>query len=126
MEYVWALLAKERVLVNIEQKQQERATVVTVRERRLMADLAPEFKVFVLGAVKQGKSLLILDLSEVAVMDSSGLGALVSVLKGLGVKGELRVVGLSPAVRELFRLTRMDRVFKIYDDIATALGESPV
>jgi anti-sigma B factor antagonist len=116
------LFGERGILVKIDKRQEDRAIVITVGEPRLTADLAPTFKAFVLEALSpKAGALLILDLSAVSVMDSSGLGALVSVLKGLGGKGDLRVVGLSRGVRELFRLTRMDRVFRIYENVDSAL-----
>jgi anti-sigma B factor antagonist len=56
---------------------------------------------------------VILDLSQVEFIDSSGLGAIVGVMKLLGPSRPLEVAALSDAVRKLFRLTRMDTVFKI-------------
>jgi anti-anti-sigma factor len=48
-------------------------------------------------------------------MNSSGLGALVSILKAVRSTGaELFICSLSEQVKMIFQLTKMDRVFKIF------------
>jgi anti-sigma B factor antagonist len=49
-------------------------------------------------------------------IDSSGLGAIVSALKTIGRNGDLVLCGIKETVMSLFRLTRMDRVFRIFTD----------
>lgn len=64
---------------------------------------------------------VVMDLSSVTFMDSSGLGAMVSALKQL--KGrKLEIAGLSPVVAKVFKLTRMDQVFVVHDDVDAALS----
>jgi anti-sigma B factor antagonist len=58
--------------------------------------------------------VLLLDLSEVEFLDSSGLGAVVAARKLLGKQYRLALAGLQPAVEKVLRLTHMDRVFPIY------------
>ena len=53
-------------------------------------------------------------------MDSSSLGAMVAVLKQVGGTGKMVILGASGAVLELFKLTRMDRIFTLTDDMETA------
>ncbi|HSO67421.1 MAG TPA: STAS domain-containing protein, partial [Desulfatirhabdiaceae bacterium] len=62
-----------------------------------------------------------LDLTYVEFIDSSGLSVLISVLKTLAGKGELLLCSISNTVMSLFKLTRMDRIFKIYDSVEEAL-----
>ncbi|MCY4180240.1 MAG: STAS domain-containing protein [Litoreibacter sp.] len=71
-------------------------------------------------AVDESQGRVIMDLSGVNFMDSSGLGAMVSALKLL--KGrKLELAGLTPVVAKVFKLTRMDQVFIIHTDLNTAL-----
>lgn len=65
---------------------------------------------------------VILDLHGVNFMDSSGLGAIISVRKTLGARGELRLAGVQPEVRALFELTRLIRVLPLYEDVQQALS----
>jgi anti-sigma B factor antagonist len=57
---------------------------------------------------------VILDLSRVAFIDSSGLGAIVSVMKLLAPARKLELAGLTENVAKVLRLTRMDTIFVIH------------
>jgi anti-sigma B factor antagonist len=61
-------------------------------------------------------------MSQVSFIDSSGLGAVVSVLKHMGSQGKFHLVSVTPAVMAVLRLTRMDRVFKIFSTRQDALA----
>ncbi|MEL6614548.1 MAG: STAS domain-containing protein [Bacteroidota bacterium] len=89
-------------------------TVVRLREARLDAHVAVDLKRRLASMIDAGLRRLVLDLTDVQFMDSSGLGALVAALKLVGHDGELALAGVHPGVHELFALTRMDRVFQIY------------
>ncbi|MFN8642342.1 MAG: STAS domain-containing protein [Candidatus Binatia bacterium] len=91
-------------------------------EARIDARVAAELKRQLLDAVNAGHGLIALDLSDVDFIDSSGLGAIVSALKHLGGRGDLVIVGAKPTVRNLFRLTRMDKVFRMYGGEADAIA----
>jgi anti-sigma B factor antagonist len=68
---------------------------------------------------------VVLDLSEVGFMDSTGLGAMLSCLRLMKAKGgSLRVCSLKPEVRRLFDMVMMDRVFDIHPDVETALAKA--
>ena len=63
----------------------------------------------------QANSKLVLDLSLLSFVDSSGLGAMLSCLRQLSAKGgDLKLCGMSKQVRALFELVRMHRIFDIY------------
>ncbi len=95
--------------------------VLRVDERRLDARVAVGFKTQA-AAMVEGGALVVLDLSPVAFMDSSGLGALVGVLKQCGRRGDLALAGVNAPVLELLKLTRMDRVFAIHDSVDAAVA----
>ena len=57
---------------------------------------------------------VVLDMSRVAFLDSSGLGAVVAVMKLLAPDRKLELSGLTPTVEKVFRLTRMDSIFTIH------------
>ncbi len=74
--------------------------------------------------VRDGSLRLVVDLSEVHRIDSTGLGALVTTLKGARDRGgELVLASLTPPVRTVVELTRLHRVFDIYDDAEAAAAE---
>ena len=102
----------------------EGALVVHLGEERLDAAIAIRFKDRMREITTQPARRVILDLSPVNFLDSSGLGAVVAVMKSLAPARQLELSGLSPNVEKVFRLTRMDSVFRIHSDIDAALGNA--
>ncbi len=67
--------------------------------------------------VASGNNLVLLDLADVNFIDSSGLGALIAVLKMLRTAGgDLYLCSLAAPVKHLFMLTRMDGIFETIGD----------
>lgn len=89
---------------------------------RLTALGANAFRHEVSQLIDGGSNRIVIDLSEVRFVDSSGLGAIVGLLKKVGNRGEVVVCGLSDAVRQMFRVTRMERVFQIHPDARAAIA----
>ena len=88
---------------------------------RLDAVTAPDLKAQLKRLAKDGHIQLIVDLTDVPFIDSSGLAALVSGLKAVReAGGAMKLAGLSEQTRTVFTLTRLDRVFEIYPDAASA------
>ena len=98
--------------------------VIQILEARLGADKAEAFKQTLGQYPQAGNRRLILDLSQVEFIDSSGLGAIFSLRKQLGDDGELIIFGATEPVTDMFKLTRMDRVFAIYQTLKEALATS--
>ncbi len=92
--------------------------IVTVAEARIDAAVAIQFKDRMRGLTDDGPERVVLDLSQVTFLDSSGLGAVVAVMKQAGPARKLELAGLTPTVAKVFHLTRMDTVFTIHDDVA--------
>jgi anti-sigma B factor antagonist len=68
---------------------------------------------------------VILDMSAVHFLDSSGLAALVSGLKTTRERsGWLRLAGITPQAANIFKLSQLDRVFSIFPSVETALNHS--
>ena len=81
------------------------------------------FKQAVLDEVEQGVRLVIIDFSRAAYIDSSGLGALVSLGKRLReLGGDLRLAALNDDLRTLFELTRLDALFPLYSSRDDAIA----
>ena len=89
-------------------------TIAVVPVDELDASNAGEFKRDI-APVLQANTRLVLDLSRLRFVDSSGLGAMLSCLRQLSSKsGDLKLCGMSKQVRALFELVRMHRIFDIY------------
>ena len=97
--------------------------VVVIEDRRIDAAVAVRFKDRMQELTQNPKQRVVLDLSNVEFLDSSGLGAVVGSMKQLGRNRQLDLAGLTPTVDKVFRITRMDRVFKIYDTSEAALQD---
>ena len=96
--------------------------IVHVREPRIDAAGAIDFKDRMRDLASAESRRVMLDLSAVGFIDSSGLGAVVAVRKFLGPDRPLELAGLTPAVEKVFRLTRMDSVFAIHRDVPSGAG----
>ena len=89
-------------------------TIVHISVARLDVGTAPQFKDEVSKIIKIN-SKVILDLSEVPFIDSTGLGTLLSLLRQLAeCNGALKLTGLTEQVMTMFLLVRMNKVFDIY------------
>lgn len=99
------------------------AVLLAVHEERLDAHNSGDLKTQMLKLFEEGKSNLVVDLQSVRFVDSSGLGALVSGFKNASSRnGSLKLTGLQLQVKSMFELTRLHRVFEIYNDAEEALG----
>ncbi len=96
--------------------------VVDCFEARLDAKVAVDFKTTMAGFIEQGNKIIILNIGSVTFIDSSALGAIVSSLKLIGRDGDLMIVGAQDAIVRMFKLTRMDRVFKMFTTEDEALA----
>ena len=91
------------------------ALVARVRETRIDAAVAIRFKDRMRDVLATHPARrIILDLTMVGFLDSSGLGAVVAVMKMAAPDRSLELAGLTPTVAKVFRLTRMDQVFVIH------------
>jgi len=102
--------------------------VAAVPVEELDASNAGEFKRDI-APMLDANGKLVLDLSRLRFVDSSGLGAFISCLRKLNAKGgDLKLCGMSKQVRAVFELVRMHRVFDILgtrEDALRAFERSP-
>jgi anti-sigma B factor antagonist len=106
--------------MQLDTMQQGEVLIVTISDKRLDARNATSFRESTSEYIKAGHRKLIVNLAAVEFIDSSGLGALVSILKTLGPQGELVLCGIRASIFGLFKLTRMDKVFFIVPGEAEA------
>ena len=95
--------------------------VVLVTVEELDAGNIAEFKRRI-APVLTAHSKVVIDLSRVRFIDSSGLGAMLSCLRQLTAKsGDLKLCGLSKQVRAAFELVRLHRILDIHADRSKAV-----
>lgn len=108
--------------MDVELDEAERGTATMRLQGRLDLVSAPGLRAAVDEAVARGQARLVVDLSGVTFVDSSGLGALVAGLKrARQAGGELRLAEAGEQVMTVLTLTRLIRVLKPYATVAEAL-----
>jgi anti-sigma B factor antagonist len=96
--------------------------VVVGVDGQLIVSNRHELKQKVLDAAEGGARKVLIDFTNTGYIDSSGLGALVSLAKKLRESGgELRLAGLNEDLRTLFELTKLDTLFQIAESADTGL-----
>jgi anti-sigma B factor antagonist len=88
----------------------EDATVVSC-SGRLTSETGPELKAEVKRLIPN-KRRIVLDLTQLSYMDSSGLGAIVGLYVSCRNSGGLELINLSPRIRELLGITNVLSVFE--------------
>ena len=90
---------------------------------------APELKQVLTEAVEQGKSRVVVDLTETTFLDSTALGVLIGAVKRLRSRdGALAIVNTDQNIAKTFEITGLDQVFTILpsrDEAITALDGAP-
>ena len=82
---------------------------------------APEFKSAINRAIESGTTDLVIDLSQVSYMDSSGFGTLLGATKRVRPKGgSINLIGCSEAIERMMRITRLDTVFNLFSTVDEA------
>jgi len=103
---------------------------ITEREGKLIVRLAGDVDLehcrdvrsLLLGAAARGKDLLV-DLSEVTYLDSSGIASLIETLQAAARNGAgLKLFSASAQVWRVLELARLDKVFTILPDLDAALA----
>ena len=79
-----------------------------------VVDEVATFRIQINKLIEEGNRNFIFNFSQCDFIDSTGLGALVSIYKKCVEKGgSIKLKSLKPDVEKLFKLTRLDKVFEI-------------
>lgn len=108
--------------MTLESETRGNTLVIRATQDRIDAAGAIAFKERMRDLAAMPSDRVLLDLSSVAFLDSSGLGAVVAVMKLLAPERRLELAGLTPTVERVFRLTRMDSVFTIHGSLSEGIG----
>ena len=83
---------------------------------------APDIKNKITTLIDGGKRNILINLTNVSYIDSSGIGVLISSLSRLKkVGGALKIMGVHGSVKKVFELTKLDKFFEIYQDEEEAI-----
>lgn len=101
----------------------ENATIVTFTDKKILEEMdIRALQESVMSVIEQaGRVNLILDFKNVQLLSSAVLGLLIRVSKKIYEHdGQLRLCNISPRIYEIFKITRLTKVFDIYQDVESA------
>lgn len=108
--------------MNFSKQELGKVVLVTININEAGLNQSDEFKSFLYECSADSEPKLVIDMEKVNYMDSSFIGALVAGLKNvLSKNGEMALVKIQKDVLALFELTRLDKVFKIYNSVEDAI-----
>jgi anti-sigma B factor antagonist len=83
---------------------------------------APSLREHILGQLAPGKTKIVIDMSRVPFVDSTGLSTLIVVHHEATARGgSVRLACAPRSVLRVIQITRLDRLFELYDDVCDAL-----
>ncbi len=98
--------------------------ILEIKEKRIDSLIAPAFKTELLRLIASDWKYILVNLENVDAIDSSGLGALTFGQRQLNeVNGSIALCCPKEKVATLFRISKLDRVFSIYDTSDEGLRE---
>jgi anti-anti-sigma factor len=100
---------------------EQSVSVITLRGKLMLGEDAAQLETLVPQLLKSGRKHLVFDLSGVTHIDSTGIGRFIDAYGRLTqAGGDMRMAGATGAVRDSFRVTRLDTVFKFYATVEAA------
>ena len=104
------------------QEPQPGVVVIALAGKMMLSDSAA-VQDAIAQALGEGKRKFIIDLSGLTHIDSTGIGMFIAGLSQVGqAGGALAMAGAAGMVREGFRVTRLDKVFRFFPDVESARG----
>jgi len=97
-------------------------TCVNPKITRLDAEEALEFKSRLATVVEDGAYRILINMEHIEFVDSSGLGAIISTLRAVGVKGDVKLCNVGDQIMTLLALTRLDKVLEVFASEDTGLA----
>lgn len=105
--------------------EEERGSVVVIRMNGKLlggSDVEP-FRKSIKDFVAQGRNNILIDMSNVSWVNSSGLGMLIAgyhTVRSAG--GRLKLVGVNQRIEQIFMVTKLHTIFETYEEEAAALA----
>jgi len=108
--------------IDIFTKESDIAVVIRVKESRLDINNYHKIRKQVEALVDCNFNLIIIDLQNCDVMTDDGFSGLVTCYKeAMNHRCRIALCSLQPQVKELLRLTRMNKVYEVYDHLEDVL-----
>jgi anti-sigma B factor antagonist len=111
------------VALSIASREVDGVTVLDLNGRITLGEGSVQLRDAIRDLIGKGQKSILLNLSDVNYIDSSGLGELVSAYTTARNQGAaLKLLGLTKKVNDLLQLTKLYTVFDIYDDEASSIA----
>lgn len=109
--------------MEIETSSGDRVSVIAPSGKLVIGEPTEIFEEAVVNLVDGGASYLVIDLSNVTRIDSSGVGSLVSALRNCRDQGgDARLAGPSDHLRKILEMMGLEQVFEIHDTPEAAIA----
>jgi anti-sigma B factor antagonist len=99
--------------LTIDSRDEENTTIISL-DGDLDVSSSPQVKETLSHLLEQGRKRIVVDMSRVSYMDSSGLSAIVATHQSLRNRGTIALVGCKPNVERVLRFTQFDKVLDLY------------
>lgn len=119
--WTFNVVLKESVPMNINVSERDHVTLMEA-SGRIDSMNAHELGEALTLAIDGGHIHIVLDLAKVDYMSSAGLREIVSALKKVRGRGDLRLAQPSPRVQEVLEMAGLDTIFQIYSSQVEAVG----
>jgi anti-sigma B factor antagonist len=119
MEIIMAVI-KPRISV----KYADNATIVTFVDEKILEEMdIHALQESVMSVIEEAERVnLILDFCNVRFLSSAVLGLLMRISKKVyEQEGQLRLCNISPRIYEIFKITRLNKIFDIYENVERAV-----
>lgn len=108
--------------MNIVDKPFSQGTILHIHEQRIDMSVSRKFREIIAKFVEKKPEILVFDLIETEYLDSSALGTFVTIMRDVkAYGGEVRLAHLNQTLRTLFKLSKLESMFKIYDKLEDAI-----
>ncbi|HEV3468400.1 MAG: STAS domain-containing protein [Acidobacteriota bacterium] len=109
--------------LNIRERQAGDVTILDMDGKITIGEGSVSLRGAIRRLIEEGKKKILLNLSGVGYVDSSGIGELVSSYTTTSSKGgQLKLLNLTQKIQDLLAITKLLTVFDVYEDEATALN----
>jgi anti-sigma B factor antagonist len=110
------------VSVKITNRQVGDVTVVDATGRITLGEGASVFRDMIRDLATKGNKKILINLSDVSYIDSSGIGEMVSSFTTVtNHGGQLKLLGLTKRVKDLLQITKLYTVFEVFEDESSAI-----
>ena len=102
--------------------EKENVVVITVTDQMMGGVVATALKEKFHSLINNNKKNIVVNMKHVERMNSSGLGILIGGLNSLRAsEGDLKLLQITDKVNELLKITKLDRVFEVYQNEAEVI-----